>query len=536
MKFGFRFIVLLIFASVLAGCTSVPQTKSEVTFTGKKGSIALFPITGARPEDGEAIISSLSRQRVMREAFDKLTPLTQANIAAIGFERGFQQYSFLTDPDTIFEIGRDLKADYVIAGHLANFGNQKLVIISIMGVESLQQIAGVFRYYNTLREIDSMIPEIANSLVAAVSKDTSNLLGLSVPPFNISLNVNENDSMVLAQILSCDLSNAGRFAVLPRTDNIQTVMAEHQRQRSGNFDPERVKRLGIGHNAKYVLSGKVELLDDITKLAVDILDIEDGSLIDGYERSYNNYSQGIVLVSELAALLTGRMSLEDIRKAENEAAKKAEAEAKQKEKERFWDNILSISNSEFLFIYPYFQFTTSDEVEFIGGGNEVAIRFSPLPLTTIGFEFRIGGGGFKFERNYKVNDEFMGTFYIGIAPTVGIVFPLIVKEEIIIKLFGNFVADFSFLYGEEDDNEGNYSWERFHKHEIFPFAYSPGFETGITFQWEKELLGLNLKYRCDYHESSYASEKLLVHSVSIGLAFIFEKTKNKAATEETENH
>jgi TolB-like protein len=509
----------------------VPQTKSEVTFTGKKGSIALFPITGARQEDGEAIISSLARQPVMREAFVKMTPLTQANIAAMNFERNFQQYSFLTDPDSIFEIGKDLKADYVIAGHITKFGNHNLVIISIMGVESLQQIAGVYKPYNTLREIDAMIPEIANSLVSAVLHDTANLDGLSVPPFSISSD-DQNESMVLAQILSCDLSNAGKFAVLPRTDNIQTVIAEHQRQRSGNFDLERVKRLGIGHNAKYVLSGKVEQIDNITKLAADILNIEDGSWFDGYEREFNNLSQGIVLVSELAALLTGRLSLEDIKKTEDDSAKKAEAEAKKKkereERESLWNDILSVSNSEFVFFNPYYQFTTNDEVEIWGLGGELSIRFSPLPFTTIGFELRVGGGGFKFEREYHNSyygpyidkrNSFIETFYISIAPTVGIVFPIIVNYEPIVKIFGNFVSNFSFLYGDEKDD-----FRALHRYEFLSLSYSPAFETGITFQWgEDDAFGFNIKYRCDYNESSYTSDKLLVHSVSIGALYVFKK-------------
>jgi hypothetical protein len=517
MKFRFKFFGFSIFILVLVGCASAPSSSSNtgnVTLTGKRGSIALFPLTGARQEDGEAIISSLARQRIMRDAFEKVTPLTQGNIAAMNYERDFQKYSLLTDPDSIFEIGKDLKADYVIAGNLTKLGSQNLLIISILGVESLQQIAGIAKPYNSLSEIDSMIPEIANDLVSAVSRVTSGLEGLSVPPFSISSDVNQNDSMVLAQILSCELSNAGNFAILPRTDSLQTVMAEHQRQRTGDYDKERVKRLGNGRNASYVLSGKVESLGGITKFAVDILDIEDGSIVDGYARNYTNSSQALGLVSELAGLLTGKFTEADLKKADmnrqkelDAAAKKAEADAQKAEVGR--QRLLVATNSEVEMASLYYQFTTNDEVELHGLGYSAAIRGSPLPFTSIGLEARLGGAVLKSKSKFFLREENM-QFYMGIAPTVGLVFPISIKNEPIVKLFGNFVADFSFL-----------TWYDI-EYYFFSSPFSPGFETGITFQWGSDKgYGFNIKYRCNFHDSQYTSEKLLIHRVSVGAVYVF---------------
>jgi len=438
--------------------------------------------------------------------------------------RDFQKYSLLTDPDSIFEIGKDLKADYVIAGNLTKLGSQNLVIISILGVESLQQIAGIAKPYNTLSEIDSMIPGIANDLVSAVSRVTSGLEGLSVPPFSISSDVNQNDSMVLAQILSCELSNAGNFAVLPRTDSLQTVLAEHQRQRTGDYDKERVKRLGIGHNASYVLSGKVETLGGITKFAVDILDIEDGSIVDGYARNYTNSSQALGLVSELAGLLTGKLTEADLKKADmnrqkelDAAAKKAEADAQKAEEKR--QRQLAATNSEVEMASLYYQFTMNDEAELHGFGYSAAIRFSPLPFTSIGLEARIGGVGLKFQSKLFGHQDFK-TLHLGIAPTVGLVFPLIIKNEPIVKLFGNFVADFSYIWWRE--------WTTTVECHFFSSAFSPGFEAGIAFQWDSDdTYGFNIKYRCNFHDSPYASEKLLIHRVSVGVLYVFKNGKIK---------
>jgi hypothetical protein len=139
--------------------------------------------------------------------------------------------------------------------------------------------------------------------VEAVPKNTSNLPGLSVPPFSISSGVNQNDAMVLAQMLSCDLANSGKFAVLPRTDSLAKVMEEHQRQRSGITDQDRIKRLGVGRNAQYVLSGSVQRLGTLNKFAADILDIVNGDFIDGYEESYTDFAQGVEVMPNLAVRL-----------------------------------------------------------------------------------------------------------------------------------------------------------------------------------------------------------------------------------------
>jgi len=279
---------------------------SPVTlFAQKRESLALFPFTGGNVSDGTAIVSSLARQRTLRDSFNKVTLVTQNTIATMNFEQRFQRNSGLTDADTIFELGKALNAQYVIAGYITKFGNRNLVLISIMDVESLQQIAGDYRTYGTIEEIDTLIPDIAQKLSIAIKRDTSKLPGLSVPSFNIDTAVsNKTDAMVLAQILACDLANSGKYAVLPRTDSLDSVLEEHKRQRSGITDQERVKKLGAGRNAQFVLSGYVQKLGTINKFAVDILNIADGSLIDGHEETYTSLSQGYEKMSVLATRLT----------------------------------------------------------------------------------------------------------------------------------------------------------------------------------------------------------------------------------------
>jgi len=447
MKYRLSVVVLLALLAFLVSCTSVSSNKSTITISSKKESLALFPITGGRIEDGESIISSLGRQSVMYDAFQKITVLTRSNIAAMNYEREFQQYSGLTDADSIFAIGRDLNAAYVIAGNITTLGSQNLIIISIMEVESLRQVAGVYRTYNTLREINAMIPEIANSLISAVSRDTADLPGLSVPPFDFSTDViGQNDAMVFAQILSCDLSNLGRFAVLPRTENIQTVLAEHRRQREGIINMERLSRLGAGYNADFVLSGKVERLDGINKFAVDILDVEDGSTLVGHDVEYSNFSRdSITLMQELAARLSGTMSDAEARRAaearQRRAAADAEAAARAAEaarvaeaaraaetaraaeaarikaeeeraRRRFWDDKERVDTTGGG-VLGYYQW---GDHGLNGGGFEVSFRISPVKFTSIGGDIRLGAYA-----DDNVDGDVGGNFTAGF--TTGLVWP-----------------------------------------------------------------------------------------------------------------
>jgi tetratricopeptide (TPR) repeat protein len=296
-KTGLRFIVFLTAALLLP---------TEL-FAQKKESLAVFAFTGGNASDGEAVASSLSRQATLRNAFNKTTLITRTTIAAMNFEHRFQR-SGLTDADTIFELGKALNASHVIAGYITRLGTNNLVLVGIMDVESLQQIAGYYKQYSNIEEVDRLIPEMANQLIRSITRDTRNLPGLSVPPFVFSRGVDQNDAMTLAQILSCDLANLGKYAVLPRTDSIEKILEEQRRQRSGITDQERIKRLGVGRNAKYVLSGSVERLGTLNKFAADILDILDGSYIDGYAEEYRTLAEGFTVIPKLAAQLSSQGS------------------------------------------------------------------------------------------------------------------------------------------------------------------------------------------------------------------------------------
>ena len=269
----------------------------------KERVLVIFPFTGGNNEDGEALASSLTRQRALLKSFSKIIPMTRDSEQARKFEESFQFSSGMTNEENIVELGKALNASHVMAGYITKFKDKNIVLVSIMDVESLQQIAGDHRTYKSIEEIDKYIPDIAKKLDHYSSRDTiSKLPGLAVPPFTIKNGVDKEDAMVLAQILACELANGDKYAVLPRTqDNLDKVKKEQARQ-MGNTDEKKTIPVGAGRNPEYVLSGSVQRLGKLNKFGVDILDIKEGSLYgeEGYERNYGDLSDGLELIPKLA--------------------------------------------------------------------------------------------------------------------------------------------------------------------------------------------------------------------------------------------
>jgi formylglycine-generating enzyme required for sulfatase activity/TolB-like protein len=264
--------------------------------------LAILPFTGGNGEDGETIGMLLSYEPDIANAFT-VVPRTSA-IDSIMREQEFQR-SGLTDTDTISVFGKQLNADFVVAGHIQQFGNHNLILINIINVETFQQISGDYQEYADIEDVRSLLPDMARKLVSAIRLDTADLPGLAVLPFNIPSGVNIQDAELLAQLLATDIANSGKYAVLPRTQTIETALAEQEIQRSGITDPNSIKAIGQATNARYVLSGTVRSLGTTNMFMASILNIERASLERGNQIEYKDITDGLRLMAELSYLLTG---------------------------------------------------------------------------------------------------------------------------------------------------------------------------------------------------------------------------------------
>jgi len=263
--------------------------------------LGILPFTGGGGADGDTIAMLLGNQPDLTRAF---TVVPRAGgVDAIVREHRFQR-SGLTDSDTIAALGRQMNVDYVVAGHIQQLGARRLVHITVVNVESFQQIAGDFREYYEISEMIAVLPEMARRIAAAPGRAAVRLPGLAVLPFYVmSGAVNQGDAEVLAQLLATEIANSGSHAVLPRTSTLERVMAEHAIQRGGMTDPENVRRLGVAANAEYVLAGTITSLGAANLFVAQILHVESGEQVAGGHEQYREVGDGIARMQALSLTL-----------------------------------------------------------------------------------------------------------------------------------------------------------------------------------------------------------------------------------------
>ena len=269
-------------------------------FAQNRPRLAILPITGGTGGDGETIAELFSFEPEIQRVFIPI-PRT-SSIQAIMKEQQFQASTGLTDSDTIARLGKQANADYVVAGHIQVLGNSRLVLITIVHVESLQQIAGDYRQYTNIEEIQAIIPDMARR----IAQSAQIIPRLAVLPFAVSSQgVNQRDAEVLAQLLATEVANSGKYAVLPRTSQIQAVMKEHEIQRSGLTEENSIRRIGQALNAQYVLAGNVRRLGQSNMFTAQILEVETASLLKGSAENYSSVADGLTIMASLSTKLTG---------------------------------------------------------------------------------------------------------------------------------------------------------------------------------------------------------------------------------------
>ncbi|MDR0876940.1 MAG: outer membrane beta-barrel protein [Treponema sp.] len=287
----------------LGAANAVSGGKARQTSSAVKPAIAVLPFTGGQGSEGDTLATLFASQANLIGAFTVI-PRTNA-VNSILTEQHFQR-SGLTDSDTIARLGRQLNAEFVITGHITSLGTGNVVIISIVNVESLEQLGGDYHTYRDLREIRGYLGSMADKLISAARFNTSRLSKLAILPFSISTDgIDQQAAEVLAQLLATEIANTHKYAVLPRTTTVERVMTEQQYQRSGMTDPSSIRAIGQATNSQYVLSGTVSSLGSANLFMAQILSVEDASLLKGDDIEYRAITDGLSLMGELSLKLTG---------------------------------------------------------------------------------------------------------------------------------------------------------------------------------------------------------------------------------------
>jgi TolB-like protein len=268
-----------------------------------RDNLAVLPFTGGEGGEGETIAELFSFNEELNAVF---TPIPRTSISrAVSSEQQFQTSAGMTDPDTIAAIGKQLGAQYIVAGNIAKLGNLNLLIISIMKIDDLRQIAGDIQTYARIEDIQDKLPGMARNIIAAIGKDASKLEKLAVVPVELGGNINAREADTLAQILSISLIRSGNYAVYPRTASLEQVQTEYSTQMSGVTADENLVDLGKAANPRFVLSVAARRLGSQNMFNAAIIDLESGAQTVGRSVNYERLDDGIEVMVSLAQELTG---------------------------------------------------------------------------------------------------------------------------------------------------------------------------------------------------------------------------------------
>jgi len=299
------------------------------------GKVAILPINGGTQDerDGIAELFSFTPQIMGNLTVIPRTTITQA----VNKEQSFQSSSGMTDADTMARLGNQFGANYVMAGTITSLGDSKLLIVSIVKIDVIQQVAGAFLQYNSLDELNkdsTIIGKMAEKLITLMKKNTSKMDKLAVLPVQFSDDVNEQDGDALAQLLSIYLIQNSKYAIYPRTKTLEQIQNEYSTQMSGKTRDSEVISLGRGINPPYVLSIASRKIGSTNRFNASVIDLEKGSQVVGGTEPYTTLSDGINAMDFLAKQLSGiQVSKQEREKRSASIANTASAEERARQKE-----------------------------------------------------------------------------------------------------------------------------------------------------------------------------------------------------------
>jgi TolB-like protein len=291
---------------MVSGCASLPfglfgqgATKQTVRKdTGGRPTLGILPFA-ATGQDGETVATLFSNQAALLETFT-VVPRT----AALNVILESQGVSFAESNDMAKMINL-LNAEYVLSGSIRRLGDRNLLIASILNVETFELVAGYYLTYREIGEVPVLLPAMVKSLVDTFALERRPADALAIPPFSTKIKeVSQQDLDTLAEIIAIELLSTGRYSILPRTAAIQAAIKEQDLQMSGLTDSERTARIGGAANAEFVLNGSVGRLDTYYTFTAEIYNMRSSVKIIGKDKEYNDISQGIGIMAELAILLT----------------------------------------------------------------------------------------------------------------------------------------------------------------------------------------------------------------------------------------
>lgn len=277
-------------------------TSTTILFAQNNPRLGILPFSGGEDGEGETMALLFSSEPELARFFTVIPRIS--NLETITREPQFRRSTGLTDVDTIARLSRPHHVSYVMTGHIRSLGEDKLLLVTIIQVEKFRLIAGTYRTYQNIEELEAMIPDIIRQ-VAETTKKYAPLYTprLAILPVIFPAEIDPDDTDLLTHVLALGLVNSGRFSVQLRAGAIQTIMTEQRIKHSVVAEPANVRTIGRALNVQNVLSGDIRFLGEDTLFIASILNTADASHRTGNVVSYQSPADGMELMEKLGSTL-----------------------------------------------------------------------------------------------------------------------------------------------------------------------------------------------------------------------------------------
>jgi formylglycine-generating enzyme required for sulfatase activity len=266
-----------------------------------KPTLTILPFTGGIGGDEEIITLLFANQGDLRTAFTVI-PCT-SNFKRLTEDTVFPD-SAKSQEDIIRVVQNQLNADFTVIVRTEKIGTTNLALISLVELKTLRHLDGAYRYYRSLSEFRSFVPDIAAQLIQAAQKFPDQAPKLTILPFYTPVQgVQAREVDILVQLLTIELANSHNYTVLPWALSIETLIRDLTIPYFGIIDPERIKTIGIITHIPYVLTGDVLNLGNTKLFMASIVDTEDANLVSGGDVEYQVISEDLPVAEVLASLI-----------------------------------------------------------------------------------------------------------------------------------------------------------------------------------------------------------------------------------------
>jgi len=281
-----------------------PKTRPrQSAFTSKllsESTLAILPITGGNV--GERDVGERERMTNMFSTLPKVRQtfgraFITSSVAAITGDAQFKSSTGLTDSAKIAQLGKQRQADFVAAGHIYTADNSKILLLTIIHVESQQIIAGSYNEIKRLEDARIAMEQLINNAVNTVTKHNkrqrSRLAVLPFIPVIPGSDKEQSEAEVLSHILTIKFANDGRYAVLPLNNKIEKARIKNRRL----DHPINMKRIGDELWLQYVVAGNITQMEEEKRTNIQRFNAQSSVRVNTRSWNYN----------EIIDVITGRV-------------------------------------------------------------------------------------------------------------------------------------------------------------------------------------------------------------------------------------